>query len=98
MSSLLKRIFQNHSTRVLVLLFFALFILIAYFLIHSYIVQLDIHKNRILSKLEAVVSTASTQLDGNQIEYLFDSHKEKDDIQTTITFATLLRFPPNRHH
>ena len=64
------------------LLFFALFILIAYFLIHSYIVQLDIHKNRILSKLEAVVSTASTQLDGNQIEYLFDSHKEKDDIQT----------------
>ncbi|MEQ8907745.1 MAG: SpoIIE family protein phosphatase [Vicingaceae bacterium] len=82
MSSLLKKIFQNHSTRVLVLLFLSLFILIAYFLTHSYYVQLEIHKNRILSKLEAVASTAATQLDGNQLEYLFDSYKEKDEIET----------------
>lgn len=82
MSSLLKKIFQNHSTRVLALLFLALFILIAYFLTHSYFVQLEIHKNRILSKLEAVATTASTQLDGNQLEYLFESYAEEDEIET----------------
>jgi serine phosphatase RsbU (regulator of sigma subunit) len=67
---------------VLVLLFVALFILIAYFLTHSYIVQLEIHKNRILSKLEAVASTAATQLDGNQVEYLFEVYSNKGEIKT----------------
>lgn len=82
MSSLLKKIFQNNSTRLLVLLFAALIILIAYFLTHSYYVQLNIHKNKILSRLEAVATTASSQLDGNQIEYLLTTYSEKDEIET----------------
>lgn len=82
MSHLLKKIFQNHSTRVLVLLFGALLLLIAYFLTHSYYVQLDIHKNKILSRLEAVANTASSQLDGNQLEYLHDTYPNEGDIET----------------
>lgn len=82
MRYLLKKIFQNHSTRVLVLLFLSLLLLIGYFLTHSYVVQLDIHKTKILTRLEAVAKTASSQLDGNQLEYLQTSYKKKDGIET----------------
>lgn len=83
MDDLLKKIFQNRSTRVLVILFFALLILVAYFLTHSYYVQLDIHKSKVLDRLEAIAKTASTQIDGNQLEYLFDFYENKDDIRTS---------------
>ncbi len=82
MSSLLKKIFQNHSTRVLVLLFAALLILIGYFLTHSYYVQLNIHKNKILSRLDAVAKTAATQINGNQLDYLHQAYPNEDDIET----------------
>lgn len=82
MGYLLRKIFQNHSTRVLVLLFAALLLLIGYFLTHSYFVQLNIHKNKILSRLEAVANTASSQIDGNQLEYLLSTYTKKNDIET----------------
>ncbi len=82
MSFLLKKIFQNHSTRVLTLLFFALLVLIAYFIGHSYYVQLEIHKNKIISTLEAVSVTAAAQLDANQIEYILSRYPKKDDIKS----------------
>lgn len=81
MGFLLKKIIQNHSTRVLTLLFIALLFLIAYFLGHSYYVQLDIHKSRIKSTLEAVSSTAAAQMDANQLEYLLSYYKNRDDIK-----------------
>ncbi len=83
MDNLLKKIFQNHSTRVLVLLFGSIFILIAYFLLHSYYVQLNIHKSRILSSLSAVTNTAATQLDANQLDYLFDVYEEEKKLRTS---------------
>ncbi len=82
MGSLLRKIFQNHSTRVLVLLFIAMLVLIGYFLTHSYFIQLGIHKNKILSKLEAVANTAATQIEGNQLSYLFEAYENKGDIRT----------------
>jgi serine phosphatase RsbU (regulator of sigma subunit) len=82
MKYILKKIFQNHSTRVLVLLFFSLILLIGYFLTHSYFVQLDIHKTKILTRLEAVATTASLQLDGNQLEYLQISYEKENAIMT----------------
>jgi len=82
LGSLLRKIFQNHSTRVLVLLFVAMLVLIGYFLTHSYFIQLGIHKNKILSKLEAVANTAATQIDGNQLAYLFEAYEQQDDIKT----------------
>lgn len=66
----------------MVLLFFSLLLLIGYFLTHSYFVQLDIHKTKILTRLEAVAKTASSQLDGNQLEYLHNSYKKKNSIET----------------
>jgi serine phosphatase RsbU (regulator of sigma subunit) len=56
--------------------------LIGYFLTHSYFVQLDIHKTKILTRLEAVAKTASSQLDGNQLEYLQSSYQKRGAILT----------------
>jgi len=78
----LKKIFQNHSTRVLAILFVALVILIGYFLVNSYYVQLEIHKNKILAKLEAIANTTATQINGNQIEYLFEMYPKRGDLRT----------------
>ncbi|MBL4710612.1 MAG: SpoIIE family protein phosphatase [Flavobacteriales bacterium] len=64
------------------MLFAALLILIGYFLTHSYFVQLNIHKSKILSRLEAVATTASSQIDGNQLEYLLSTYTKKDEIET----------------
>jgi serine phosphatase RsbU (regulator of sigma subunit) len=82
MKYLLKKIFENHSTRVLVLLFLSLLLLIGYFLTHSYVVQLDIHKTKILTRLEAVAKTASSQIDGNQLEYLQTTYRKKGGVET----------------
>ena len=82
MGNLLRKIFENHSTRVLVLFFATLLIIIGYFLTHGYYVQLNIHKKKILSRLEAVAKTASTHIDGNQLEYILTSYTKKNEIKT----------------
>lgn len=76
----MRRVLLNHSTRVLLLLFTTLLVLIAYFLVHSYYVQLGIHKTKVLQRLQAVTSTAALQIDGNQLDYLFQNYPNKDDI------------------
>ena len=64
------------------LLFFSLILLIGYFLTHSYFVQLDTHKTKILTRLEAFATTASLQLDGNQLEYLQISYEKENAVMT----------------
>ena len=81
MGYLLRKIFQNHSTRVLTLLFVSLLFLIGYFLGHSYFVQLDIHKHKIISTLNAVSTTAAVQIDANQLDYVLGVYKNRDDIK-----------------
>lgn len=66
----------------LLLLFTTLLILIAYFLTHSYFVQLGIHKAKVLQKLEAVTATAALQINGDQLDFLFENYPKKDDISS----------------
>jgi len=82
LEDLLKKIFQNRSTRVLVILFISLLILVGYFLTYSYYVQLDIHKSKVLDRLDAIAKTAASQVNGNQLEYLFDQYPKIDDIHS----------------
>ena len=44
--------------------------------------QLGIHKAKVLQKLEAVTITASLQINGNQLDYLFENYPKMDDIST----------------
>ena len=64
------------------ILFITLIVLIAYFLGHSYFVQLQIHKNKAISIIEAVSKTAAVQLDANQLDYLLNKHPKKNSIRT----------------
>ena len=92
MSFLLKRIFQNNSTRVLLILFITPIVLIAYFLGHSYFVQLQIHKNKAISIIEAVSKTAAVQLDANQLDYLLNKHPKKTLFEQTSKTKYALYF------
>ena len=82
MNKLLQKIFRNRSTRVLLLLFVALLALIIYFLLHSYYVQLDIHKQKVLSRLDAIANTTATQINGDDLENLLIKYPNKDDIES----------------
>lgn len=53
-----------------------------YFLTYSYFVQLDIHKNKVLDRLDAIARTAATQVNGNQLDYLLDRYPYIDDISS----------------
>lgn len=82
MDKILHKILRNRSTRVLLLLFGALLALIIYFVVHSYYIQLDIHKQKVQSRLDAIAKTVSTQINGDDLEYLLMKYPNEDDIAT----------------
>lgn len=82
MNQVFQKIFRNHSTRVLSLLLITLLIVISYFLVHSYYVQLDIHEKKILSRLDAIANTTSTQIEGDELEQLLLTYTKMDQIES----------------
>ncbi len=82
MENVFHKIFRNHSTRVLSLLLITLIVVVGYFLVHSYYVQLDIHEKKILSRLDAIANTTASQIDGDQLEMLLQAFPKMDDIQS----------------
>ena len=81
MGNLVQLIFQNRSTRILMLLFSSLLIISGYFIVSSYFSQLNLHKERVLNKLEAIVSTLASQIKAEHIDYLINHFPEVDDIK-----------------
>jgi serine phosphatase RsbU (regulator of sigma subunit) len=51
-----------------------------YFIVSSYFSQLNLHKERELNKLDAIVSTLASQINPKQFSYLIDHYPLKDDI------------------
>lgn len=80
MKNILQKVFKNRSTRVLVLLFIVLIALVTYSLLNSYFVQLDIHKEKVLSRLDAIAKTTASQINGDQFEKLINTYPKVDDI------------------
>ena len=79
MSNFFREILKRRSARVLVLIFFSFLIIIGYFISNSYSTQFRIHKENVLTRLEAIVKTAVTQLDGSHLEYLFLQYDKRGD-------------------
>lgn len=75
-----QKLWSNRSTRVLILLFIVLLILIVYFLSHSYFVQLNIHKQKVLSRLDAIANTTAVQIEGDVLESILNTYTEIDAI------------------
>ena len=80
MNNIVKQALKNRSTRVLVLLFVVLICLITYSLVNSYFVQLDIHKQKMLSRLHAIATTTSAHINGDYLQAILTEYESKDDI------------------
>ena len=81
MSSLLKKILRNFSTRVLTIVFALVIIIVVFFLSNSYYSQLKIYKEKELTKLKSIANTLSLQIDGQKHDMLFMDYTEMDAIK-----------------
>jgi len=53
-----------------------------YFIVSSYFSQLNLHKERELNKLDAIVSTLASQINPKQFSYLIEHYPLKNDINS----------------
>ncbi len=82
MGNIIRKIFINRSTRLLLLLFFTLLTIVGYFIVSTYFSQLNLHKERVFNKLQAISQTLGSQINGKQLEYLLLEYPNKNDITT----------------
>tara|TARA_B100001109_G_C18863975_1_gene475788 strand:- start:642 stop:2129 length:1488 start_codon:yes stop_codon:yes gene_type:complete len=79
---MLKKILENRSTRILVLLFSVLTLLVILAIVNSYFVQINLHKQSVLSRLEAISLSAASQIDGDELSILIQQYEEKDQLKS----------------
>lgn len=82
MSTLLRRIFTNPSTRVLVYVFVFIDSIIAFFLFTSYHTQLDLLQDQELTKLSSIANTLASQIDGDKHQALYSNYTKIDQIDS----------------
>lgn len=82
MSSLIRKILSNSSTRIILLVFIFLLGIGIYFIADSYYRQLVIYQDKILSELQSITNTLSTDIDGNAYGALLSRYPDKNDIKT----------------
>lgn len=83
MSSFLRQIFLNATTRILTLIFLSLALLCLFFILSGYYTQRQITQEDELSKLEAIANTTGLLIDGEVIFELAEKYPNKDDITTS---------------
>lgn len=82
MSSLIRRILINQSTRIIFLIFIFFVSIVVYFLIYNYTNQIDLYKQIQYDRMNSIVRTLSISIDGDTHNYLMKTHKTKDAIKT----------------
>lgn len=87
MKNAFQKALENRSARVLILLFSVLIAIVTYTLIYSYFVQLNLHEEKVLSRLEAIAKTTASQVDGNILKELLAAYPKEDDITTNTQNA-----------
>jgi signal transduction histidine kinase len=70
------------NTRLLVVVFAGIVLLISYFLVHSYQLSIQQSKENVLDRLMAITHTASLMISGELHQQLSESHMTKDTIRT----------------
>ena len=79
----LKAILSNSSTRILVIIFFSLVAITAFFLIQGYHSQINLFQEAELNKLSGVARTIALQIDGDNHQQLYNDYQEMDGISST---------------
>lgn len=82
MSSLIKRILINQSTRIIFLIFIFFVSIVLYFLIYNYNNQIKLYEQIQYDRMNSIVRTLSISIDGDTHNYLMNKYKTKDDVKT----------------
>ncbi|MBL4708732.1 MAG: hypothetical protein JKY48_09885, partial [Flavobacteriales bacterium] len=72
--------FKNTTGKILFTVFIGLFLLSAYFITHSYFLQIKTAEENILAKLEGISKTLSAQMDGYKFKMVLEMFSEEDEI------------------
>lgn len=83
MSNLFKRILSNVATRIMLVIYISIILITGFFIVFGYYTQLDLQEKRQYDRLNAIVSTVATQIDGDEHERMMEDHPSKDDIKTS---------------
>ncbi|MCI5056515.1 MAG: hypothetical protein MRY83_10430, partial [Flavobacteriales bacterium] len=81
MSRYYKQILRNASTRVLVIIFFCLIALTAFFLVKNYNSLVHTYEFGELRRLESIARSLAVQIDANKHRDLHYRYENKDDIK-----------------
>lgn len=81
MSNLLRLAFRNATTRILILVFGAGFLMVVYFLAHSYYTLINAYEEGELSKLKGIIYTLAPQINADEHEWLSNTYHHKDDLK-----------------
>lgn len=82
MSSLIKRILINQSTRIIFLIFIFFVSIVVYFLIYNYNNQIKLYEQIQYDRMNSIVRTLSISIDGDTHNYLMKKYKTKDAVKT----------------
>ena len=79
-ASFFRKVYGNTSTRVLTLVFVFITIIAAYLVFNDYYTQLRLYQDKELSKMRSIANTLVLQIEGDELQYLFATYPNKDDI------------------
>jgi serine phosphatase RsbU (regulator of sigma subunit) len=82
MSSVFKRIIENVATRIMFIIYISIILITGFFIIFGYYSQLNLQELRQYDRLEAIVATVATQIDGDEHEKMMEDHLFEDDIMS----------------
>lgn len=82
MGGLVRKIFSNASTRILVMIFVCIIGITSFFLIFGYFNQLELYKQAEYKRLQAIAKTSAISIDGDAYQELFTKYKKKGDLKT----------------
>jgi serine phosphatase RsbU (regulator of sigma subunit) len=80
MATIMKNIFRNASTRILVIIFACLLGITTFFIVYGYYTQLQIFEEKELAKLESIAKSVALQIDGDEYHAMYSEHTEMDAI------------------
>ena len=81
MGNIIRKIFANATTRVLLIILLCILAISIFFLVSGYYNQLSLYEEKELDKLQAITNTAAEQIDGDAHDILYHQYKTKDSIK-----------------
>lgn len=91
MSSLIRRILLNKSTRMIFLIFLFVNLIVIFFLTYNYFSQLRLYEEIQYNKISAITKTLSHSINGDIHDHIIKKYPNKDDIKSNDQDSNYLK-------